>query len=382
MHDVIIIGGGIGGLTAARALQQRGVRAHVYERAPELREAGAGIWLPPNAMQVLERLDLAADVQRAGDPIARIELWDARAGRLQTIGLGELAARAGHTIVAIHRGVLQRILARALQAGTIHIGRTFVCAWEKDGGRVRARFEDGTEVEGSLLVGADGLRSALREHVVPGVPLRYSGQSSYRALVPFELPAALGGASREVWGPGRRFGFSSIGGGLVYWYATWDAAAGGSDGPGEAKRRATALAEDFPVPVPALVAATEEAALIRTDLFDFRPIRSWHRGRLALLGDAAHATTPNLGQGGAQAIEDAWALARALAEDMDVETALRVYERRRMPRAKMVVERSWQVGKLAHWANPLARALRNAILRRAPEAVTRRQLKAISLLPG
>src|SRR6185436_7867152 len=123
--------------------------------------------------------------------------------------------------------------------------------------------------------------------------------------------------------------------------------------------RLATLVEPFPAPVPPLIAATDAARITRTDLTDLAPIERWHRGRVALLGDAAHATTPNLGQGGAQAIEDAWVLADRLAAHDTPEAAFADYERIRMPKARMVVNTSWRFGKMAHLANPLARAARN-----------------------
>jgi 2-polyprenyl-6-methoxyphenol hydroxylase-like FAD-dependent oxidoreductase len=373
--DVVIVGGGIGGLTAAIALRQRGFAPRVYEAAPELREVGAGIWVPPNAMQVLARLGLADAVARAGAPIRAAELRDARAGLLQRADLSYAVHRFGHGTVAIHRGRLHRLLAD--HAGTaIHTGARCTGV-EARGDRVAVHFADGGETEASVVIGADGLRSAVRESIFPGVPLRYSGQTSYRGVLTFALPLAFDGMGWEVWSAGARFGFSAIGDGEVYWYATADAPAGGSDAPGALHRRLQALAAPFPAPVPELVAATDEARITRTDLTDFAPIGSWHRGRVALLGDAAHATTPNLGQGGAQAVEDAWVLASRLAASDTPEAAFAAYERIRGPKARKVVTTSWRFGKIAHLSNPLARGARNLLLRLTPASVARRQSDAL-----
>ncbi|HYH79222.1 MAG TPA: FAD-dependent monooxygenase [Longimicrobium sp.] len=374
--DVVIVGGGIGGLTAAIALRQRGFAPRVYEAAPELREVGAGIWVPPNAMQVLARLGLADAVSRVGSPIRAAELRDARAGVLQRADLSFAEREFGHATVAIHRGRFQRVLAEHAGADIIRTGAQCT-AVEQRGERVVIRFADGGETEADVVIGADGLRSAVRESIFPGVPLRYSGQTSYRATLDHALPPELDGVGWEVWSAGARFGLSAIGHGEVYWYATMDAPAGGGDPAGTLRGRLQALAAPFPAPIPALVAATDESRITRTDLSDFAPIERWHRGRVALLGDAAHATTPNLGQGGAQAVEDAWVLADRLAASATPEAAFAEYERIRMPRARMVVNTSWRFGKIVHLSNPLARGARNLLLRLTPESVGRRQSAAL-----
>ncbi len=377
---VVIVGGGIGGLALAIALRRRGIEAPVYEAAPELRAIGAGIWVPPNAMQVLARLGLAEAVAREGARLERAELRDHRAGVLQSADLGEAARRFAHPTVAIHRGRLQRALLDGLPADAVRVGKECREVVPGEGGAT-VRFADGSEVEAGIVVGADGAHSRVREAVAPGTRLRYSGQSSYRAVTPFRLPEGFAGVGWEVWGPGRRFGFSAIGHGEVYWYATLDAPAGERDAsPAESRRRLEAMAAPFPAPVPELVAATDAERMLRTDMYDLPAIPAWHRGRAVLMGDAAHATTPNLGQGGAQAMEDAYVLAEQLATHARPEDAFAAYQRIREPKARMVVDTSRRLGGIVHFANPLARGLRNAVLRLTPAAVGRRQMEALYTL--
>lgn len=378
---ILICGAGIGGLTAAIALQKRGLEAHVLEAAAELHAVGAGIWVPTNAMRVLAHLDLAEQIAAAGYPVDFIELADARAGRLKIIDLRELAGRYGQRSIGIHRAELQRILVEALQPGTLHLDRRVVEVRAETDGAV-VRFEEGGEKFGRLIVGADGLRSTLRQQLFPTSSLRYSGQSAYRAAVQVRLPDELAGRSREIWGPGCRFGFTALGADLVYWYATWDTPAGKRDRRGEAQERLERFAEIFPDPVPHLITATPEEALLRTDLFDLRPLHRWHHGRTVLLGDAAHASTPNLGQGGAQAIEDAYVLARCLTEHPDLERALQRYEALRLPKSRFVSGTSWRAGMAAHWQHPIARRVRNQVVRHLPDAIIRRQLEPLYRIPG
>lgn len=371
----MIIGGGIGGLATAAALLRRGIDADVYESADALRAVGAGIWVPSNAMQVLDRLGLARAVREAGQPVDRAELRDWRGGVLQSMDFRRSARTYGFGTIAIHRAALQDVLAGAVPRDRLHLGR-HARGLELRTADVEVVFADGGRVDAPVLVGADGVRSATRAAIAPDAELRYSGQTSYRGVARFELPAALRRVTREVWGPGRRFGFSALGDGRVYWFAALDSPAGETETPAESARRVAALAAGFPPPIPELVAATRPDGLTRTDMYDLRPMRSWHRGRAVLLGDAAHATTPNLGQGGAQAIEDAWVLADCLATHEPSE-AFRAYEERRMKEATRVVKRSRQIGRLAHLRHPVARAARNLLLRLTPGFVTRREMDAL-----
>lgn len=379
IDKAIIIGGGIGGLTAAIALQRRGIAAHVYEAAPELRAVGAGIWVPVNALKVLDRLGVAQAVQAAGAALERADLRDYRGTALQSLDLRALERRYGFTTIAIHRARLHAALAAQLAEGTLHVGKASQQV-EQDDRAARVQFADGSAVSGSAVLAADGVRSAVRRQLFPGARLRYSGQSSYRAVVRVALPPELAAGGQEIWGRGCRFGFSSIGGGEVYWYATLDAAPGVQETPGQAKARLHELFAPFPAPVSQLIAAAEEQQLIRTDMYDLRPLPAWHRGRVALLGDAAHATTPNLGQGGAQAIEDAYVLAEFLAQHAEPAAAFAAYQQLRQAKATMIVNRSWQMGKLAHLKNPLGRAARNALMRGMPASLGQRQFDALFAL--
>ena len=373
---MVIVGGGIGGLTAAIALRRRGFEPRLYEAAPELREVGAGIGVPPNAVQVLDRLGLAGAVAAGGRPTRVAELRDTRAGLLRRADMSYASDGRIWPTIAIHRGRLQRILAEQLPPASIHTGKQCTGV-EQDGDRATVRFADGSSTDADLVVGADGLRSAVRTSIVPDARLRYSGQTSWRGVAKYDLPAEMDGTGWEVWSAGARIGFSPIGHGEVYWYATMDAPEGGTDAPGSLAAKLAALAEPFPAPIPQIVAATDAARITRTDLTDLAPIASWHRGRVVLLGDAAHATTPNLGQGGAQAIEDAWVLADRLAAHGAVEPALADYERIRMPKARMVVNLSWRFGKMVHLSNPIARAARNLLSRAVPARIAQRQYDAL-----
>ena len=186
----------------------------------------------------------------------------------------------------------------------------------------------------------------------------------------------------EVWGGAARFGFSAVGPSHVYWFGPVTAPAGGATAAVTNTDMATLREryKDFPDPIPQTLLHTAAADTIRVDLYDFAPLRRWHRGRVALVGDAAHAMTPNLGQGGAQALEDAYALAASLASELNVEAALAQYERVRRPKASRIVRTAWWFGKMAHLEGRWPRRLRNAALRSTPEAVNRRQIDALYAL--
>jgi prepilin-type processing-associated H-X9-DG protein len=301
---------------------------------------------------------------------------DTHAGVLQQMDFGAISARFGYGTVAIHRARLAAVLGSALTPDVLQTGKTCVQI-ESHANGVQVQFADGSVAEGDLLIGADGARSAVRRTLFPNIQLRYSGQSSYRGVLHYTLPPELAVAGREIWSAGCRFGFSNIGHGEVYWYATFDTPPGVQTSHAENLAHVRRMAEAFPAPVPALSAATPEDAILRTDMYDLPPLPAWHQGRIALLGDAAHATTPNLGQGGAQAIEDAYVLAHMLATQPSIEAAFAAYEQIRRAKALHVVATSRQLGSIVHIGNPLLRTMRNMILRNVPPAVAVRQWEAL-----
>lgn len=379
---ICIVGGGIGGLATAVALQARGFDAQVHETAAELAPVGKGIWVPTNAMLVLDRLSLGDAVAARGVALERIEVRDVDRRVIQALDLEAVRARFGRTTISIRRADLQAVLAEALAPGTLRLGRQCVGVRREHGATI-VRFGDGEEIVADLVVGADGLRSIVREAVEPGVELRYAGQTCYLGMAHARLPAELQRTVWEVWGGRRRFGFSSVGQDTVYWFA-----------PMTAPMRGTARAilepemnelragyAGFPHPIPELLARSEAGTTMRVDLHDFQPIGRWHDGRVVLVGDAAHGMMPNLGQGGAQAIEDAHALATALDAEPDVQRALVRYERVRRPKASRIVRTAWWMGKLAHLEGRWPRRLRDAVLRSTPDAVSQRQIDALYSVP-
>jgi 2-polyprenyl-6-methoxyphenol hydroxylase-like FAD-dependent oxidoreductase len=265
---------------------------------------------------------------------------------------------------------LQDALLAAFGAGNVVTGAAIakVGATAADGATVTVA--DGTTHEAAFVVGADGLRSTVRESLFGPEPLRPAEQISWRGVCPRR--AAGNDTGGESWGRGARFGFVPISPEQVYWYAVMD----GPAAPPESADQHAALTNfyrEWHAPIPELLRATAPAAVIRTELFDRVPTNTWGRGAVTLLGDAAHPMTPNLGQGGCQAIEDAWVLARELARDPSP-SGLRRYEAARQPRTKRFVDESWRFGKISQSSNPLLIGVRNLAMRLVPEAAMQKSL--------
>ncbi|MGI4870276.1 MAG: FAD-dependent monooxygenase [Janthinobacterium lividum] len=365
----IIIGGGIAGLTAAIALRQRGIAATVCEAAPQILPLGAGIWMAPNAMQVFDRLGLAARINAAGVPLRTIEIVDGQMRPLLRTDQARIQARFGYSTTAIRRASLQQILLDEAGPETVLLHQ--VCtALHEDATGVSVAFADGTTRRADFVVGADGIHSPVRQHLFPGVRPGGSGHLVWRGMAEIQLMLHFQRAIREAWAGGLRFGFSEVAEGLVDWFA----AVPGSFGGGRAGLRARLQAafQGFAYPVPAILAATPEAAIIKNEVLDIAPLPHWHRGRIGLIGDAAHASTPYMGQGGCQAVEDAYALALAMQQQPTVPTALAALHQLRHAKAAYVVRTSRLMGRIGYLSGA-AGALRNAAMRATPQWVSERQ---------
>ncbi|MEU3952603.1 FAD-dependent monooxygenase [Streptomyces achromogenes] len=362
----VVIGGGIGGLAAAAALHQRGWAVTVLERAPSLEPVGAAISLAPNALRAL-------DVLGIGDEIRDLAAWQGDGG-LRTPGGRWLsrssaeaaAARFGGPLVLLSRATLVGRLAALLPPGALRTAATATLADPGDRTRparvtVTAAVPAGTargavgaeELEAELVVGADGVHSRVRRALFPGHPgAVYAGFTTWRMLIP--LPGAEF-ASHETWGRGRIWGTHPLKDGRVYAYAAATVPAG-AHAPDDERAELLRRYGDWHHPVPAVLAATRPEDVLRHDVHHLaRPLPAYHLGRTVLLGDAAHAMPPTLGQGGNQAVEDAVVLAHHA-------TDLPAYTADRLPRTTAIARKAVRVARLNMAGGRAVTAVRNAVL--------------------
>ncbi|MCP3167727.1 FAD-dependent monooxygenase [Myxococcus qinghaiensis] len=371
---VLIVGGGIGGLALGAALARRDVEADLIERRSTSGDEGAGIVLGPNVMSVMKGLALHEAVVAAGHPVGLARITDASGRVLQqtAYAMPDLPLPA----TTIHRNHLLRILRAASPAPRLGVT---LSRMESGADGVDVAFSDGTAGRYDVVVGADGIRSAVRSQVCGAeVSSRYSGYTCWRFVVDGHFEDAV----VEMWGRGRRVGVVPLGEGKSYVFLTLNA-------PRRAPPPWTDLAglratyAGFADPARSALAALERMdGVLHNDIEDCSAPR-WWRPRVVLLGDAAHAVTPNLGQGAGLAIEDAAALAQLLATMGPSDAALARYEGLRRPRAERIRDRSWTLGKVAQWESGLARSLRDAALVWTPESVARKELeKVVRDMPG
>jgi 2-polyprenyl-6-methoxyphenol hydroxylase-like FAD-dependent oxidoreductase len=366
----IVVGGGIGGLCAALALRRAGLDVEVFERAAELADVGAGISLWANAFRALDHLGVAAAVRAIGQSAAgALRTPD---GRLLSEPGPDLIARHPDFCRVVHRAELHRVLVDALGPDVLRLDASCRSVAEQDGG-VGVSLANGSRIAADLLIGADGLRSLVRAHLHGEAPPVYAGYTAWRGVTSLE-PARL--APGETWGRGIRFGQMPLTRGRVYWFAAANAPAGARSADGE-RNELLRRFRGWHAPIEELIDGTPEERILRNDIYDRPPLPAWGRGRMTLLGDAAHPMTPNLGQGACQAIEDAVVLGRCLTLNSDLVAALREYERRRRTRTDPIVRQSRQVGRVAQWQHPLAVTVRDLAVRRLPPAIEARQLEAV-----
>jgi 2-polyprenyl-6-methoxyphenol hydroxylase-like FAD-dependent oxidoreductase len=372
------VGGGIGGLSAGIGLQRAGWEVSVLERMPELHEVGSGLTLWTNAMRALGKLGVADVVQAGGAVIERLENRNWRGEPFATLPIHKIGEKFGAPCVSIHRADLQATLAAALAPGALRLG-VQCSGFSQDDRGVTVRLSDGGEQRADLLVGADGIKSTVRAQLFGASPPRYSGYTCWRSAARLEHPGLGPTLYTQLYGPRSTFGIFPIGPGFFSWYGTRMTPAGGGTGKSspEWKREAQAEFKEWYEPVRAVIDATPEAGVSRQDIYDLKPIDLWSKGRVTLLGDAAHATTPTLGQGGCMAIEDSVVLSRVLAGGGDVSACLRDYSDQRFRRANGIVRQARRHGVLYHAANPLLETVRHIFLKRAPVSIAMREVEKL-----
>ncbi|MEI6412422.1 MAG: FAD-dependent monooxygenase [Bacteroidota bacterium] len=375
MKRFTILGAGIGGLTLAIALKKIGIRADVYEAASAIKPVGAGILMAANAIQGFHRLGVAEKIMERGCLLPYFEIKDQRGRTISSADAGIIARKFGMHNFAIHRADLHAALLAELDADQTHTGFKALGFKQETDGTITVLFDQKDSISTDYLIAADGIHSAVRKQLLPETSLRYSGYTCWRAVI--DAPHIDCPNASETWGASGRFGIVPLENRRFYWFACVNAL---QNDPAMRNISIETLRNIFGQhhqPIPAMLEATRQADLIWGDICDLGPTPHFAFGNVALLGDAAHATTPNLGQGACQAIEDAVVLADEIKKQTDIVAAFKSYEQRRFVRAQMIVNQSWRLGKVAQISNPILAGLRNTLLRLVPERINEAQVKSL-----
>jgi 2-polyprenyl-6-methoxyphenol hydroxylase-like FAD-dependent oxidoreductase len=355
--SVLIIGGGIAGLAAAIAIRRIGASVRVYEQSNEVREIGAGLSVWRNGLDALERLGALGPVLGAASPIRTLENTDWRGRVLQRCPVGWLGRHA-----AIQRPQLLNALLRLVPPDSIFTGRR-LAAVDQDSSGVTAHFADGSEARADAIIGADGLWSVVRPALNARAEPTYAGHVAWRGIAEFPHERWPVGVATSAMGCGKHFAVEPLLNGRIFWYSTHNMPEHTDAPPTEGiVRELLQHFSDCYEPVPALIAATPTENIVRNRVYDLPAPGRWAHGRIAIVGDAAHAMRPNLGQGACQALEDAVVLGACLRDASDIPGALRRYERRRLRRARWIVYWSRQISLLEQIDRPRRCAARDFCL--------------------
>ncbi|MET0342150.1 MAG: SDR family NAD(P)-dependent oxidoreductase [Polyangiales bacterium] len=386
-REAIVIGAGLGGMATAIGLSRAGWKVTLCERASALTPAGFGIGITTNGLQALAQLGAHEPVLRVGCAAADSLIKTPDGKLITTVPARTVGDRFGLPTRIFHRADLQEALRVQLPEGCLRLGARCV-GIEHGASRVTARFDDGQRVEADLLVGADGVSSTVRRLLHGDDPLRFAHYVIWLSLMELSHPVLTPGYNAHYWGTGSRFGIHDVGDGRWYWWGTQNQAEvparlrnlhmarcdeNAADMGALARRFA-----DFPSEVRHAIAATPEQRVFLVNTRDRAPLASWSRGRVTLLGDAAHPMLTSLGQGAVMGFEDAAVLVACLAHARDVPTALRAYDDLRIPKTSAVVRATRHMSDLEQAGDPRVVRARNAAFRRLPRALVDREVARLS----
>jgi 2-polyprenyl-6-methoxyphenol hydroxylase-like FAD-dependent oxidoreductase len=369
---ILVIGAGIAGLATAVALQRHGREVTIIEERADT-SSGAGISIWPNALAALDEIGLGDAVRASGGRIAAGAMRWSDGAWLRHPSPERIVKALGEPLVVVRRSVLTNLLIDALADGTVESG---LAATElaATGAGVRVTLADGTTRDAAAVIGADGVGSMVARHLNGALHHRYAGYTAWRGVARYSLDPDLAG---ETMGTGTEFGHVPLGPDHTYWFGT-ERRPEGSTCPGDELNYVRSKYGSWADPIPAILAATDSADLLRNDLYDRAEARRWSRGPVVLVGDAAHPMRPHLGQGGCQGLEDAAVLAHCVAHANDLPNAFARFTEFRRPRVRALARESRLLGRLV---NVRPAFLGAALMRGSglmPEAVLTRHLASIA----
>lgn len=365
-----IVGAGIGGLTAAIMLRAQGHDISIYEKQDTIREVGAGIGIGDNVLQMLGEHDLAKGIKNAGQVLTAMRIFDEQGHTLNTLPLSEKK-----TNVTLERQTLVDLLKSYLDDGLFNFNHE-VTHVESDGTTATIHFKEQSTVQLDMVIGADGIRSKVRQSVQPKSKVQYQGYTCFRGIV--DDMDMLKPIADEYWGQKGRFGIVPLLDGRAYWFATMNAKENDMHFKKFNKPYLQAYFNHFPEPVRKVLDLQPETAILHHDIYDLKSLSTFvYEKNIVLLGDAAHATTPNMGQGAGQAMEDAVVLANVLKKYSDLDRALQRYQRLRVKHTQKIIKKSRKIGEIAQKSNGMTMSVRNRLLRMMPKWFMARQTRLL-----
>ena len=352
--NVIIIGAGMGGLTTGIALQQAGYDVEIYDRVRELRPAGAAISLWSNGVKVLNHLGLGTAIAQVGGKMDHMSYYRSNGERLTNFSLQPLIDQVGQRPYPVTRTELQQLLLHAIAPGTVRLG-TKCIGVEQDQESVTAIFENGDRATGDILIAADGTHSELRNYVMGRrIKRQYVGYVNWNGLVGMSDDLAPKTSWDMYVGHHQRASFMPVGGDRFYFFLDVPMPQGSLGSPETHRDDLTIAFKGWADPVQRLIQQLDPTTTTRVEIHDTEPLTTLVRGRVALIGDAAHSMAPDLGQGGCQALEDAWVLANYLrTTTLGVEDALQRYNTARQDRVANIIDRARERSDITHGTDPV-----------------------------
>lgn len=360
--EFAIVGAGVAGLTAGFALQSLGRSCIIFEQSKAIKGIGAGFGLAANAMKAFELLGLRSEIEQLGHHLKSYNILDAQGRILFAPDTDSLSQNYHQRNFAIHRADLHQFLLSKVQ--DIHIAKRAI-RFDQSSNKVTIYFEDGSTHTSKYLLIADGVKSILRQQLLPQAVPRYAGYTCWRATISNDSLNLQKGS--ETWGKEGRFGLTPLVNNRIYWYACINSEAQNPIYKNYTVNDLYRHFKDYHQPIPQVLNETKDKDLIWNDIIDIAPIKHFAYDNILLIGDAAHATTPNMGQGACQAIEDVAVLVDELNQEQTVPVAFKNFEKRRLARTKYITDHSKRIGEIAQLDHPLLIAGRNTIMRLLPQ---------------
>lgn len=376
--EMAIIGGGICGLTTAIALAAKGIQVPVFEAASQFSAVGAGIGLAPNALLALEYINMLESIREISFPLTRFAILDESGNYLTRHKVLAGQSRRYPYNMTLHRADLHHALVSRLKPENLYTGKRLkrIRQSYQD---VFIEFEDGSTHKTRYLIAAEGIHSPVRKQLFPHSVIRFAGYTCWRAVVNIPSSAMVPPLSSETWGSKGRFGIFPLTGNRLYWFACINCPK-----PDDSQYRHYTVHDllnhfsGYHASVTDCIAQTAGSDLIWNDIYDLVPLKNFASHNILLVGDAAHATTPNMGQGACQAIEDAVLLAQELHKTLEVPAAFLNFEQKRLKRTRKVIEQSRLIGQIAQLENPMLVRARNVGMRISPAWVYQAQVRFLN----